>query len=278
MAESFGPIVSAEWLAANLDKPDVRVIDMRWFLGEAGKGRKEFEAGHIPGAVFIDLDVDISAPKGAGRHPNPSKDQFEKAMRGAGINKDHRVVAYDDAGASVAGRLWYLLRIHGHENVAVLDGGLQAWKGALQESAPSVKDGDFEARDPDLSGTLTYEEMREVDTEKTVVLDARAAERYLGETEPVDPVAGHIPGAKNAEWKGNLGPDGKFLPREELRRRYSDLGVMPGNTIAYCGSGVTSCHDLIAIELAGLGPAKLYAGSWSDWSSRPDAPVATGSE
>ena len=278
MPESFGPIVSAEWLAANLDKPDVKVIDLRWYLGEAGKGRKEYEAGHIPGAFFIDLDVDISAHEGAGRHPNPSREQFEKAMRDAGINKDDRVVAYDDAGGSVAGRLWYLLKIHGHDNVAVLDGGLQAWKGALEDSAPSVKTGDFEAKDPDLSGTLTYDEMREVDTNKTVVLDARAAERYLGETEPVDPIAGHIPGAKNAEWKGNLGPDGKFLPPEELRRRYTDLGVKPGNTIAYCGSGVTSCHDLIAIELAGLGPAKLYAGSWSDWSSRPDAPVATGSE
>ena len=278
MPEPFGPIVSAEWLAEDLDKPDVKVIDLRWYLGESGKGRKEYEDSHIPGAVFVDLDVDISAPEGAGRHPNPSKEQFEKSMRSAGINKGDRVVAYDDAGGSVSGRLWYLLKVHGHEKVAVLDGGLQAWKGSLEESTPSVAPGSFEARDADLSGTLTYEQMREVDTKNTILLDARAAERYLGETEPVDPIAGHIPGAKNAEWKGNLGPDGKFLPPEELRRRYADLGVKPGNTIAYCGSGVTSCHDLIAIELAGLGPAKLYAGSWSDWSSRPDAPIATGPE
>jgi thiosulfate/3-mercaptopyruvate sulfurtransferase len=278
MPNSFGPIVSAEWLADELDKRDVKVVDLRWYLGDSGKGRKEYESGHIPGAVFVDLDVDISAPTGAGRHPIPSKEQFEEAMRTAGVNKGDQVVAYDDANGSVAGRLWWLLKVHGHENAAVLDGGLQAWKGSLEESAPSVTAGNFEASEPDFSGTLTYEDMRGVDTKKTIVLDARAPERYLGETEPVDPIAGHIPGAKNAEWQGNLGPDGKFLPPEELRRRYSELGVEPGNTVAYCGSGVTSCHDLIAIELAGLGPAKLYAGSWSDWSNRPDAPVATGPE
>lgn len=277
MAGRFGPLVSAEWLSENLNLPDVKIIDLRWYLGDSGRGRKEYEAGHIPGAVFIDLDEDISAPQGAGRHPIPSREQFQEAMRTAGVHRGDRVVAYDDAGGSVAGRLWWLLGIHGHEDSAVLDGGLQAWTGPMDQSEPALGQGNFEAGEQNLSGTLTYEGVQALDP-GSVLLDARAAERYLGEIEPVDPIAGHIPGAKNAEWKDNLGPDGKYLPAEELRRRYSMLGVKPGSAVAYCGSGVTSCHDLIAIEVAGLGPARLYAGSWSDWSSRPGAPVATGKE
>lgn len=277
MSKRFGSIVSADWLADNLEQPDVKIVDLRWYLGEPVKGRKEYEAGHIPGAVFIDLDEDISAPQGAGRHPIPSREQFEAAMRKAGINRGDRVVVYDDAGGSVSARLWWLLGVYGHPDSAVLDGGLQAWKGSLEQSDPSPQPGSFEAAEPDFSGTLTYEDVRALESD-TVLLDARAPERYLGETEPVDPIAGHIPGAKNAEWKGNLGPDGKFLPPEELRKRYTALGVKQGNTVGYCGSGVTSCHNLIAIELAGLGPARLYAGSWSDWSNQPDAPIATGPE
>jgi thiosulfate/3-mercaptopyruvate sulfurtransferase len=274
-SSQLGPLVTAEWLAEHLKDPQVKIVDLRWYLGEPGRGHREYSAGHIPGAVFIDLDSDISASQGAGRHPIPSPGQFQEAMRRAGINRGDFVVVYDDASASVAARLWWLLRIHGHPDVAVLDGGLQTWSGPLEQSSPAINPGNFEAAPPDLDSVLQYEEVRSLD-EDAVILDARAPERYTGETEPVDPVAGHIPGAQNAFWKENLGPEGKFLGPDELRKKYSRLGVGGGKAVMYCGSGVTSCHNLIAIELAGLGPARLYAGSWSDWSARADAPVATG--
>jgi thiosulfate/3-mercaptopyruvate sulfurtransferase len=274
-SKKLGPLVSAEWLAEHLEDPRVKVIDLRWYLGEKGKGKSEYASGHIPGAVFVDLDTDISGKEGAGRHPLPSPQQLEDAMRRAGVDKGDTVIVYDDAGASVAARLWWLLRIHGHPDIAVLDGGLQVWNGPLEKEETRPPAGDFEAATPDLESVLRYEDVRKLDDEH-VVLDARAPERYTGETEPVDPVAGHIPGARNAFWKDNLGPDGKFLSPEELRAKYSRLGVGGRGAVVYCGSGVTSCHDLIALELAGLGPAKLYAGSWSDWSTRPNAPVATG--
>lgn len=268
------PLASAEWLAEHLDDPTVKVIDLRWYLGEPGRGRREYTSGHVPGAAFIDLDTEISGKEGAGRHPIPSPEQFQEALRRAGVNRGDRVVVYDDVGGSIAARLWWLLRVHGHDDVAVLDGGLQSWKGSTETTEPPLQSGNFEAGTPDLSSVVQYEGMQKLEPD-SVVLDARAPERYSGETEPVDPVAGHVPGARNAFWKDNLGPDGKFLSAEELRKRYAAHGIDKGNAVVYCGSGVTSCHDLIALELAGLGPGKLYAGSWSDWSTRPDAPVET---
>ena len=268
---TFGPLVSADWLRDHLGDDDLRVIDFRWYL-TGRTGRDEYWRGHIPGAVFVELD-DVKG-EGSGRHPLPTGEQFEAAMRGAGVSDSTRVVVYDDEGGSVAARLWFLLRWFGHEGQAVLDGGLKAWGEPVVTDAPQVVRGDLTVRPPDRSKVLDFEEMQRLDG--VPILDTRAGERYRGETEPVDPKAGHIPGARSAPWMGNLRDDGRFKSKEELRERFRGLGVKAGQgVVAYCGSGVNACHNLLALELAGVHDARLYAGSWSDWSRR-DAPVATG--
>jgi thiosulfate/3-mercaptopyruvate sulfurtransferase len=271
---SFGPLITADELRTMLDEPELRIADVRWSL-ERGPARDDYIAGHIPGAVFVDLDHDLSQPTGPGRHPFPSPEHFARAMRRAGVSARTRVVAYDDVGGSVAARLWWLLRFYGHDDVAVLDAGLQAWEGPLQQSWVHVAEGDFRAATPPRAQVLDFDAVRTLSSD-TVLLDARAPERYRGETEPIDPRAGHIPGAVSAFWKGNLGPDGRFLTTAELRKRFTGLGVRADSLpVAYCGSGVNACHDLLALELAGL-RGRLYAGSWSDWSGRPEAPVELG--
>ena len=269
---NFGPIVSPEWLHEHIGDPDLRVIDFRWYL-MGGKGRDAYERGHIPGAVFVDLEA-VTGKEGGGRHPLPAGEQFESEMQKAGIGPQTKVIAYDDAGGSIASRLWFLLRFFGHGRQAVLDGGLAAWEGPLETQAPSVPRGTFKSREPDRSGILDNEEVRAL--AGVPIIDARAGERYRGEKEPVDPKAGHIPGALSAPWAENLGPSGRFKSREELRQRFAALGIGDeSGAVAYCGSGVNATHDLLAMELAGIKNGRLYAGSWSDWSAR-DLPVATG--
>jgi thiosulfate/3-mercaptopyruvate sulfurtransferase len=197
-------------------------------------------------------------------------------MQQAGVGPQTKVVAYDDAGGSIASRLWFLLRFFGHDSQAVLDGGLAAWAAPLETEEPAVDRGTFQSREPDRSGILDFEDVRKLTG--VPIIDARAGERYRGEKEPIDPKAGHIPGALSAPWAENLGPDGRFKPPEELRKRFAELGIGDEKgAVAYCGSGVNATHDLLAMELAGIKNGRLYAGSWSDWSSR-DAPIATGSE
>ena len=273
---SFGPLVDARWLHEHVDDMDLRVIDFRWYLIASRFGRDEYLKGHIPGAVFVDLgDVTGSRDEGnQGRHPLPTPQHFEHAMRGAGVGSATQVVVYDDAGGSVAARLWFLLEWFGHRAQAVLDGGLAAWHGPLETTAPAVAPGDFRAKQPDSTRVVDFrgvEGLRGV-----VLLDARAGGRYRGEAEPVDPKAGHVPGARSAPWSDNLGPEGRFRPPKELRHRYTELGA-EGGAVVYCGSGVNACHDLLALRLAGIDDVRLYAGSWSDWSNR-DLPVATGAE
>jgi thiosulfate/3-mercaptopyruvate sulfurtransferase len=269
---TFGPIVSPEWLHQHIDDEDLRVIDFRWYL-MGGKGRDAYGLGHIPGAVFVDLEA-VTGRQGGGRHPLPTAQQFEAEMQKAGVGPGTSVVAYDDAGGSIASRLWFLLRFFGHESQAVLDGGLAGWGSPLETDEPQVVRGGFRSREPDRSGILGFEDVRKVIG--VPLIDARAGERYRGEKEPVDPKAGHIPGALSSPWAENLGPDGRFKSPAELRKRFVDLGIDPDKgAVAYCGSGVNATHDLIAMELAGIKNGRLYAGSWSDWSSR-DAPVATG--
>ena len=269
----FGPLVSAEWLHEHVEDEDLRVIDFRWYL-VGRRGAEEYAKGHIPGAVFVDLD-DVTG-KGPGRHPLPTGVQFEAAMRGAGVDGSSTVVVYDDVGGSVAARLWFLLRWFGHERQAVLDGGLQAWGEPLETSPARTREGSFKAQPPDRSRILDFEGVRS--HRGVPVIDSRAGERYRGEKEPVDPKAGHIPGARNAPFTGNLRDDGTFKSREELRDRFAEVGVdTEHGAVVYCGSGVNACHNLLAMELAGVKNVRLYEGSWSDWSSR-DAPVATGSE
>jgi thiosulfate/3-mercaptopyruvate sulfurtransferase len=268
----FGPLVSAGWLRSHLHDGDVLVVDFRWYL-DGRKGREAYERGHIPGAVFVELD-DVTGSEGGGRHPLPTRPQFEAPMRAAGVNDTTKVVAYDDAGGSIAARLWFLLDLFRHGAQAVLDGGLKAWGEPLETATVVPASGDFCAGEPDRLRILDFAAVREL--QGVPLLDARAGERYRGEKEPIDPKAGHIPGARSAPFSENLGLDGRFKSPSELHARFAELGAEHG-AVVYCGSGVNATHDLLAMKLAGLPDGRLYAGSWSDWSHR-DAPVATGQE
>ena len=303
------------------------LLDVRWRLG-GPSGKERFREGHLPGAHFVDLDRDLAAPPGAGgRHPLPEAAAFEAAIRRAGVSDDRPVVAYDENDSTAAARAWWLLRYFGHRQVQVLDGGYRAWLAADQPietgPAPAAVPGAFTAR-PGHLPLLDAEGAARMAREG-VLLDARAAERYRGETEPVDPVAGHIPAAVNAPTSENVGPDGRFLDPGVLRARFTGLGAgprggpgrgapgpdgslsevpdgslsevpggslseVPGGSLSevpgggldgavttgvYCGSGVTAAHEVLALTIAGI-PAALYLGSWSDWITDPDRPVATG--
>jgi thiosulfate/3-mercaptopyruvate sulfurtransferase len=275
-----GPLIKSGWLRERLDEPALRIVDCRYRLGQPGAGEQLFREGHIPGAAFMDLDRDLASPPGErGRHPLPDPDAFEAAARRAGIGSDSLVVAYDEAAEGGAARLWWLLRHFGHDAVTVLDGGLREWRdqgGELRAGEEQIEPGDFRARAP-ASDTATAEELAaEPPTGASpVLLDARAPERYRGEVEPIDPVAGHIPGAVSLPF-AELAPEGRFLPPAELRARFEAAGLASGDeTVAYCGSGVTACVLVLAAEVAGLGPARLYPGSWSEWSGR-GLPVVKG--
>jgi thiosulfate/3-mercaptopyruvate sulfurtransferase len=274
------PVVSTQWLGVEIGAPDLRVVDVRWSLADPSRGRREYLAGHIPGAVFLDVETDLSAPGGgrgrpAGRHPWPPEAQVAAVMGRAGIGPGTRVVAYDDQSGAVAARLWYLLRAHGHDAVAVLDGGIVRWKDEgrpLAAGAVTAAPAPFTARLR--PGWVIGKAEMTARPPDALVFDARAAERYRGEAEPIDPRAGHIPGAVNMPYVENLA-GGVFRPPAELRARFAAAGAGEREPIVYCGSGVTACHDLLALELAGL-RGRLYAGSWSEWSSDPSLPVATG--
>jgi thiosulfate/3-mercaptopyruvate sulfurtransferase len=263
------------------------LLDVRWRLG-GPPGRELYLAGHIPGAVFTDLDRDLAARPGpGGRHPMPAAADFQAAMRRAGVRGDRLVVVYDDADSTAAARAWWLLRYFGHRSVRVLDGGYLAWTaaGLPVETGPppsGQEPGDFTASPGhlellDAAGAAAL-------ARAGLLLDARAGERYRGETEPVDPVAGHIPGAVSAPTAANVNPDGTFLRPAELASRFAVLAAgaglgADGETAvgAYCGSGVTAAHEVLALTLAGL-PASLYVGSWSEWITDPARPVATGQD
>jgi len=273
-------LVSAGALAAELARdPAPVLLDVRWRLG-GPPGIDSYRQGHLPGAVFIDLDRDLSGPAGpAGRHPLPDPVAFQAAMRAAGVSRDRPVVVYDDGDATVASRGWWTLRYFGHRDVRVLDGGYRAWAGAglaVTAAEPAPAAGDFAAEPghmPVLDAAVAQAAAR-----TGLLLDARAGERYRGETEPVDPVAGHIPGAVSAPTAGNVNPDGTFKDAADLAAQFAALGAVPGAgtpVAAYCGSGVTAAHEVLALTLAGI-PAALYVGSWSNWVADPARPVATG--
>lgn len=263
------PVVDVSWLAAH---PDALVADARWYL-DGRSGHDAYLAGHIPGAVFVDLDSSLAGPPSpaAGRHPLPDPDRFAAAMGRSGIGERSTVVAYDDAGGTVAARLVWMLRSLGCD-AALLDGGLAAWDGELERS-PSVRPPARFATRPWPEAALA--DIDDVAGSAAVILDAREPARFRGEHEPVDPRAGHIPGALNMPSRANLDGTGRFLPVAELRARFEAVGAGAG-TICYCGSGVTACHTLLALEHAGLGPGRLYPGSWSQYSSDPDRPAETG--
>jgi thiosulfate/3-mercaptopyruvate sulfurtransferase len=277
-------LVSPKDLAAHLADPEWVVFDVRHDLGNVARGRREYHAGHIPGAYFLHLDEDLSGEKTGsnGRHPLPDLATFATKLSKCGVAPGRQVVVYDDAGASVAARLWWMLRWLGHERVAILDGGLPAWlKEGLPTDAvvPAPREGRFEPR-PMLGAIADVHYVAAFRSSPTVrLVDARVAERFKGITETIDPVAGHIPGAVNRFWKDNLDGNGRFkAPRELKREILALLGeATPSLVVHHCGSGVTACHNLFAMELAGLKGSRLYPGSWSEWCADPTRQVATGS-
>lgn len=281
-------LISADELARRLD--DERggepaagtvVLDVRWSLAEPD-GAPAFRRGHVPGAVYVDLEHQLSdhAARGQGRHPLPTEEDFTVAMRSWGIRDGDVVVVMDDLGNQSAARAWWLLRHAGVADVRMLDGGLAAW---VSRGHP-LETGDTVLPEPG-DATAHFGNMPVIDADaaaafplRGVLLDARAAERYRGEVEPVDPKAGHIPGARSAPSTGNLDDTGRFLPADTLRERFASLGAVPGAPVAaYCGSGVTAAHEVAALAIAGI-DAALYPGSWSQWSNQSGRPVATGAD
>ncbi|MBG0812693.1 sulfurtransferase [Planomonospora sp. ID82291] len=270
----MSPLITPGDLAA---LPAASVLDVRWALG-GPPGIESYRQGHVPGAVFCDLEADLAAPAGPeGRHPLPEAGRFQAAMRRLGVSGSRPVVVYDDAGAMSAARAWWTLRYFGHPDVRVLDGGLRAWTAegrSVSDETPEVPPGDFTAR-PGGMPVLDAAAAAELAADG-ILLDARAAERYRGEVEPIDPVAGHIPGAVSAPTTENVDPSGRFHRPHFLRERFNTLGAVPGMAVGtYCGSGVTAAHQVLALQVAGI-PAALYVGSWSHWVADPSRPVATG--
>ena len=276
-------LVSAEWLAEKLGSPELRLFDCRFELSSPGYGRESYAEEHIPTAVFADLERDLSAPRtsSSGRHPLPAPDRFAAKLRNWGVSEDSQVVVYDDSAGMYAARLWWMLRWLGHERVAVLDGGLRRWRQLdlpLQELAERPRPGNFTARQrPAMRAHI--DEVASVATDNSLrLLDARAPESFRGEMETLDPIAGHVPGARNHPFMNSVDDDARFLPVERLRYMLDASldGATSERTITMCGSGVTACHLLLAMEHADLPGAKLYVGSWSEWSRNPDRPIATG--
>jgi thiosulfate/3-mercaptopyruvate sulfurtransferase len=278
-------VISAAALHDHLDD-GVVVVDCRFDLADTARGERDYRVSHVPGAFYAHLDRDLSSPitPDSGRHPLPDIDGLLNWLGRLGIGSETQVVAYDDSGATMAVRLWWLLRWLGHDRVAVLDGGWQQWLAGryplqLQPLEPAASTR-FQGK-PDWSQVVTTAgiwQQLESGADDVRIMDARSGERYRGEQEPIDPVAGHIPGAFTLPLTGNLAADGRFLPADELRMRYLQaLGdLQPDQVAAMCGSGVTACHNLLAMEIAGLKGSRLYAGSWSEWIRDPRRPVATG--
>jgi len=280
----FKTLIDVDSLRALLGgRSNLRIIDCRFDLMHPEAGRRAYLEAHIPGALYADLNRDLSAPAGpgTGRHPLPQAEVFAARVSELGIGNHTQVVAYDDANSSFAARLWWMLRWLGHDAVAVLDGGFKAWTaagGAREAGEAAGATEHFTARIGAESVVSTAELERALRDGTALLVDARAAERFAGTVEPIDPVAGHIPGAVNHPFSVNLAADGRFLPTLELERRWRErlAGAPPDKLIAMCGSGVTACHHLLSLEAAGLPGGRLYAGSWSEWISDPRRPVARG--
>ena len=310
---AFTTTIDADALRALIGKPGTVLLDCRFDLAAPEAGRQAYRRGHIPTARYLDLNRDLSAPvsRDSGRHPLPDPRRLAATLERRGLTREAQAIAYDDSNAAFAARAWWLLRWIGHRNAAVLDGGLAAWLdagGTLQSGDPmperggassddtgaprgvgaprdvgaprgagsaAGRDGSQAARDVVVT---TRQLIEALEDPRRKLIDARAPERFAGAVEPIDAVAGHIPGAVNHPFDANLRGDGRFLPREELARRWRERlgGTSPADAIVMCGSGVTACHNLLALELAGLGGAKLYAGSWSEWIRDPARPVARG--
>ncbi|MFZ4498390.1 MAG: sulfurtransferase [Burkholderiales bacterium] len=277
------PLITPQALHARLGERSLRVVDLRHDLMKPGAGRAAWQVGHIPGALHLDLDADLSGPKTGrnGRHPLPDPLEFAQVLGRAGIGDADEVVVYDDAGGAFAARLWWMLRWLGHDAVSVLDGGWQAWTAAglpVSVDAPASIPAVFTPRVPRPWTVDADTVAAGLADASLMVVDARAPERFRGEVEPIDPVGGHIPGARNRFMKTNLDDSGRFKPAATLRAEFEALlgGRSADQLVCQCGSGVTACHNLLAMAVAGIEAARLYPGSWSEWCSDPARPVATG--
>lgn len=278
-------LISAADLAQHSQDKNWIVVDCRHDLMNHDAGREAYLAGHIPCAYFADMETDLAdktpGPHGEfrGRHPLPTPETFIATLRRWGINDDTQVIAYDAQGGMFAARLWWMLRWVGHEAAAVLDGGLPAWQaqgGQLVTEAAPAKQGHITLR-PSLTSSVDVDDvLANLASKQRIVVDARAADRFRGENEIIDPIGGHIPGAKNRFFKDNLQADGRFKSPEQLRTEFAAVIRTPQDSIMQCGSGATACHNLLAMEIAGLPGAALYPGSWSEWCADPSRPVATG--
>lgn len=283
---AYSTLISTAGLAAHLDDPGWVVVDCRFSLADAALGRLRYLESHIPGAVFADLNQDLSAPVvpgQTGRHPLPEVQVFAATAGRLGIGSGMQVVVYDDAGGGMAGRLWWMLRWLGHDAVAVLDGDWRAWQREQRPTAQGEEARPPQRFEPHLrEGWLVQaaEVAARLGDPRLRLLDARAADRFRGQNETIDPVAGHIPGARSAPYAQNLDTEGYFLPPETLAERFRELvGDTPAEEVVlYCGSGVSAAHNLLAMAHAGLGTARLYVGSWSEWIADPSRPLASGDE
>ena len=281
----FTTLISAAELQQHINNPTFVILDCRAELTDPNAGAVAFAAGHIPGAQHADSDRDLSdkspGTKGEfrGRHPLPAVDHFIETLRGWGVYPNSQVIAYDAHGGMFAARVWWMLRWVGHKSVAVLDGGLPAWEalgGELTQAVINRPRGSITPQASLVSSVSADDVLANLSARARVVLDARAADRFRGENETIDPVAGRIPGARNRWFKDNLQADGKFKSPDLLRAEYSALIKSPESTIMQCGSGISACHNLLAMDIAGLPGAMLYPGSWSEWSADPSRPVAVG--
>ncbi len=277
------PLVDVNWLGAHFGDPNIILLEVRFYLKASPRGktaREEYENAHLPGAHFVDLERDATAPEGPGRHPIPSRAQIEGLFSKVGATRSTRFVVYDDAGGSIASRLYFLFRHYGHDEIAVLDGGLAAWEASgrpLTREIPKAEPTFVTLDAPRLSVT-DKAGVKAALGRGALVLDARAEERYLGTTEPIDARAGHVPGAKNLPFSRQL-ENGVMRSPSDLRALYTELGDREGReVIVYCGSGVTACHLLLGRAVAGLDPATLYEGSWGDWARDSSLPLATAHE
>jgi thiosulfate/3-mercaptopyruvate sulfurtransferase len=281
----YTALVDTETLASNLPS-DWRLFDCRYVLNDPGEGERRYHAGHIPGALYLHLDRDMAGavtPE-SGRHPLPNPESLTEKLRKAGVSHTSQIVAYDDAGGAFAARLWWLMRWLGHQQVAVLDGGIDKW---IKENRPitqaastrgRVPRGDFQPHPDDRRWVKSDYVAICVQQHSGRLLDARALSRFRGDEEPIDSVAGHVPGAVNLPFTGNVNSDSCFKSPRELRRRFETAleGIAPADSVCMCGSGVTACHNLLAMEVAGMHGARLYVGSWSEWIRNPSHPVERG--